>query len=206
MGKKQISKKQPRKKRKKRNKRDVAIEHNEVADFKQEQRIKQQEQTMAQKLKDKREQEHNKQMHLALEILSYSAFFQMDVKIAAGRAKILGEKELEETFTTYSTDCSALQWEMFKKLHSDPELCNYIVKQIRGLIEDLPPETRELFHKEKKNIDEQGKEALRIPDKFIKELDNLKEKQRKLGKVHRLDLEKKNDVKVQESKNETIQS
>jgi hypothetical protein len=112
-----------------------------------------------------------KEIDAALEIMAFTGFFMIESKFAVGRARIIDNKELEESFVTYSRDAQALQYIQYQIMQAYPEICKKIMNDVVGALDKLPAEVRQLFVKEQAAIEEHGKEALRIPEEVIKRLD-----------------------------------
>lgn len=114
-----------------------------------------------------------KEVEAALEIMAFTAFFMIESKFAVGRARIIDNKELEESFVVFSRDAQALQYIQYQILQAFPDICSKIMNDVVGALQSLPPHVRTLFTNEQKAIEEHGKEALRIPEDVIKRLEEF---------------------------------
>lgn len=125
-----------------------------------------------------RNEQQNKQalVERSLATLSYCAFFDIELSMAMGRAKIVQDTEMLEVLKCYKNDLKALMWTHYTSiLSTQTAFAKHMNSEILKLVNNLPAELRELWSAQTKEIKEKGREALRIPNTFFEALEEAKQ-------------------------------
>lgn len=146
-------------------KKQKAREHNRRAD-EREQNRRQSERERAKNRAAFRE------VNACLEITAFTAIFMIASKTETGRARIMGDQNLEEVYSTYVRDAQSLQYLQWQILiEKYPNVVAEIMTTVLKNIDNLPAELRRIFHDAQKAIADHGRDALKIPEEVVRRLE-----------------------------------